>query len=254
MIIFDEKKYAEYLILNGYKNIKYIAMDNIILVKYWKSIGLEEVEIKNKLRSFMGKFQDLFNDSIINYKLNSAMKVGMKYDLLTAICVDITQDEIDQILLLEEKELQKMMFVLLFVWKFRCQPKRFKLTNTDLMSLSGVKVNNNTFWDYMHKITQKNLVTMVGYKNKSYYQVNMVSDGDTVLHIDKFDNVIYYFMHIIEPEKYPLCAKCNTPFSLINNSQKYCSTCAKEVENENHKIRNREHMRRKRSVDETEKP
>lgn len=228
MIIFDEKKYAEDLIKNGYKNIKYIAMDNIILVKYWKSLGFSEEENKNKLRMFMVKFQELFNDNIIKYKLDSAMKVGMKYDLLTDICVGITQKEIEQIQTLESVELQRMMFILLVVWRFKGSPKRFRVSNTDLMNLSGVKVNSNTFWDYIHQITKTNMLVMSEYKNKSYYQINIDESAYIVLHIDKFDNIIDYYMNIIEPEKYICCKKCGVPFSPTNNRQKYCKNCWKE--------------------------
>ena len=231
MIIFDEKKYAENLIKNGYKNIKYIAMDNIILVKYWESLDLQEEEIRKKLRLFMVKFQELFNDNIIKYKLDSAMKVGMKYDLLTNIEVNITQNEIEQIQTLETIELQKMMFILLFVWKFKGSPKRFRISNTDLMNLSGVKVNGNTFWDNIHKITQTKMLAMVEYKNKSYYQVNINESGDKILHINKFDNIIDYYMNIIEPDKYIRC-ECGVPFSPTNNRQKYCKICWEERERE----------------------
>lgn len=227
MIIFDEKKYAENLIKNGYKNIKYIAMDNIILVKYWKSLSNTEEEIKKKLRLFMVKFQELFNDNIIKYKLESAMKVGMKYDLLTNIEVNITQNEIEQIQILDTIELQKIMFILIIVCKFKGSPKRFRISNTDLMSLSGVKVNGNTFWDNIYKITKTKMLVMAEYKNKSYYQINLSEDGESIIHIDKFDNIIDYYMSIVEPDKYIDC-ECGMPFCPTNNRQKYCKSCWKE--------------------------
>ena len=232
MIIFDEKKYAENLIKNGYKNEKYIAMDNIILVKYWKSIGLSEEEVKNKLRLFMVKFQELFNDNIIKYKLNSAMKVGMKYDLLTNVCVGITNKEIEQIQTLETIELQRMMFILLVVWRFKGSPKRFRISNTDLMNLSSVKVNGNVFWNNIHEITKTKMLSMVEYRNKSYYQINIEENWEIILYIDKFDNVIDYYMSIIDPDKYMFCDKCGVPFLPTNNRQKYCKICFVDVNRE----------------------
>ena len=243
MIIFDEKKYAENLIKNGYKNIKYIAMDNIILVKYWKSKGISENEIKNKLRLFMVKFQELFNDNIIKYKLNSAMNVGMKYELLTDVCVGITQKEIEQIQTLETIELQRMMFILLVVWRFKGSPKRFRISNTDLINLSGIKVNGNTFWDYIHQMTKTKILSMIEYKFKSYYQFNIEECEKIVLHIDKFNNVIDYYMNIVEPEKYMLCEKCSIPFLPTNNSQKYCRSCYYEL----HKQWQKESMKKQRN-------
>lgn len=207
-------------------------MDNIILAKYWKSLGFSEEEIRNKLRTFMARFQDLFNDNIIKYKIDSAIKVGMKYDLLTDICVGITQKEIEQIQKLETIELRKMMFILLVVWRFKGSPKRFRISNVDLMRLSSVKVNSSTFWDHIHQITKTNMLVMSEYKNKSYYQINIDESPYIVLHINKFDNIIDYYLSLVEPEKYIHCEKCNTPFSPTNNKSKYCPTCAKEVDRE----------------------
>ena len=65
MIIFDEKKYAENLLRNGYQNRKYINNDNIILVKYWKYKGFNKEKIRKKLKAFMEEYQNLFNSDII---------------------------------------------------------------------------------------------------------------------------------------------------------------------------------------------
>ncbi len=230
MIIFDEKAYAENLIKNGYKNKKYISYDNIILVKYWKSIGLLENEIKDKLSRFMNEFENLFSSAnIVGSKVNKAIEVGMKYDLLTDVVVEITQDELDRINGLETLELRKMMFVFLVVWKFRGMPQRLKITNTDILKLSKVKANNDVFWDYIYGITQSGMLSMVEYKRKSYYRVHMEEHGDVVLHIDKFDDLINYYLSLVEPERYKDCEKCGVPILITTSNNKYCTGCAKKI-------------------------
>lgn len=241
MIIFNEKTYAENLIKNGYKNKKYIAFDNIILVKYWKSLGLEEPEIKKKLQGFMSEFQDLFSGSnIIGYKVNKAIEVGMKYDLLSDVCVEITQGEINKINVLETIELKKMMFVFLLVWKFKGKPQRLKITNTDVKRLAKVKVNNNVFWDYIYGITQSKMLSMVEYQNKSYYRVDIIEEGKIVLWINKFDDVIDYYLSLVEPEKYKECECCKKPILITNGNKKYCAICAQE------EIKKRDRIRKQR--------
>lgn len=232
MIIFDEKFHAENLIKNGYKNNKYIGFDNIILVKYWHSLGLQEKEITNNLRQFMIEFQNLFNDNIIKYKIDKAIEVGLKYKLLTGVSVDILESEIEQIKSLEMIELQKMMFVFLLVWKFKGKPQRLRITNTDIMNLARVKVKNDVFWDYIYKITQTKMLSMVEYKNKSYYRINILEEGNVILHIEKFDNIIDNYLSLVEPEKYQNCEKCGDLIEQVNNRQKYCKSCWKEVERE----------------------
>lgn len=250
MIIFDEKTYAENLIKNGYKNKKYISFDNIILVKYWKSIGLLENEIKDKLYGFMNEFENLFSSAnIVGSKVNKAIEVGMKYDLLTDIVVEITQGELNKINSLETLELRKMMFVFLVVWKFRGMPQRLKITNTDVLKLSKVKANNDAFWDYIFGITQSGMLSMIEYRSKSYYRIHMESHGDVVLHIDKFEDLIDYYLSLVEPEKYIRCSECNIPIKASNNRQQYCSACAKEIRREYKTEKQREYRIKMQNVD-----
>jgi len=233
LIIFDEKKYAENLLLNGYKNIKYISYDNIVLVKYWKYLGLQENEIRKKLKDFMIEFQEIYSSDISDSKIDRSIKIGMQYYLYTDITVNINDKEIELINTLETMELRKMMFILLLVWKFKGKPQRFKLSNVDLMKLSEVKVNNNTFWEYINKITEIKMISLVAYDNKDYYTINFDLDDDVnenVLSINNYSNPIYYYMNLIEPEKYKNCEECGVLIRLGNNRSKYCRDCWKVIE------------------------
>lgn len=238
MIIFDELKYAENIIKNGYKGKKYVSYDNIILVKYLKYKGWSEIEIRNFLRNMMVDYEYLFNRNILERKINRAMNKGMKYDLLTGIDVEITDGEIKLINSLDKIELRKMMFVLLVVWKFRGMPKRFKISNEDLMKLSQVRVNNSTFWNYIYQITQTKMLSMVEYKNKSYYRIHIDTfEENSILKINDFDNIIYYYLSLVEPEKYSLCKECGKIIKLTSNRQKYCRDCWKNINQEQTKLR-----------------
>lgn len=227
MIIFDEKAYAEELIKNGYKNKKYITMDNIILVKYWKHLGLNEDQIKEKLQQFMHEFENLFiSNNIIGYKVKKAMLVGMKYDLLTNVKIIVTQGELDEINKLPTLETRKMMFVFLVVWKFKGCMKRFGISNTDVMKLSKVKTTkSDIFWGYIYQITQSGLLSMVEYQHKSYYKINLEESGDVVLEIDKYDDVINYYLSTVEPDNYIQCANCSVPIFITTPNKKYCGRC-----------------------------
>jgi len=254
LIVFDEKKYAENLLLNGYKNIKYICFDNIILVKYWKYLGLQEDEIKIKLKDFMIGFQELYSIDTSNSKIDNAIKIGMQYDLSTDIDVQINNKEIELINKLETIELRKMMFILLLVWKFRGKPKRFKLNNIDLLRLSEVKVNNNVFWDYINEITKSQMLSMIAYQNKDYYTINFDLesedniDNKVVFCINNFNNPIYYYMSLIEPEKYKTCEECRVVIKVISNNHKYCPICWKEHRKEQQKKWDRTKRNRKSDI------
>ena len=179
----------------------------------------------------MVDFENLFSGAnIISHKIKKAMDVGMKYDLLTDISVQITQGELDCINKLPSIETRKMMFVLLVVWKGRGNPKRFKISNTDLMKLSGVKTtSSDVFWNYIYQITQSNMLSMIEYKNKSYYTINLDESGYTVLDIKNFEYIIDYYLQTIEPDRYKYCENCNVPILITKPKRKYCYTCGKII-------------------------
>ncbi|NMA31161.1 MAG: hypothetical protein GX941_05080 [Candidatus Methanofastidiosa archaeon] len=245
MIIFDEKKYAENLLRNGYKNRKYINNDNIILVKYWKYKGFNKEKIKKKLKAFMEEYQNLFNSDIIDIKINRAMKIGMNYDLSTGITIDILDNEIEEINKLDKIELRKMMFILLVVWKFRGMPKRFRMTNIDIIKLSEVNLYHNAFWDCIFEITKSGLLSMKQYKNKDYYVVNMKQKGNIIFQISNFTNPIDYYMQLIEPENYKKCEECGVVIKITSNRKTYCDSCWREIERELRKEINKKYYESK---------
>ena len=242
--MFDELKYAENIIKNGYKNKKYINYDNIILVKYWKHKGCDKQEIKVKLKSLMKDFQNLYNDNIINYKIHRALEIGMKFELEFNKIVEIYQSELDTIGLLNDIELQKILFVLLVVWKYKNKNK-FRITNSDILKLAEVKCNNNKFWDYLHCIFPTGYMNLVEYKNKDYYKINIPEEGNLVLTIDNFNNIINYYLSYLYPENYMKCQECEVPIRITNGNLKYCKDCAREIELINHRERNKKWYQKK---------
>ena len=231
MIIFDEKKYAEDLIKNGYKDKTRIVLDNIILVKYWKYSGLSESEIKKKLEDFMIDFKHRYNSNIIPYHIRKALNQGLRYPLVFDKVVNITQKEIDIINSIDVLELRKVLFVLLVIWKFRDKQK-FMISNNNLKKLAKVKCKNSVFWDYLHRLHDLGCLKAFVYKCKPYYKLNIEECGDIVLNIKNYDDIISYYLSMIYPDEYIYCSICGIPIKQTSNRRKYCSSCWKERERE----------------------
>lgn len=227
MIIFDEKKYAENLIKNGYKDKTRIVLDNIILVKYWKYLGFSEDEIRKKLEKFMIDFKYMYNSDIVPYNVHKALKQGLKYPLVFDKIVNITQKEIDTINSIDDLELRKILFVLLVIWKFRDKNK-FMISNNNLKKLANVKCKNSVFWDYLHKLHDLGYLKAFVYKYKPYYKLYIEEGGNVILSIKNYDDIISYYLSIIYPEEYIYCSICGIPIKQTSNRRKYCSSCWKE--------------------------
>jgi hypothetical protein len=84
------------------------------------------------------------------------------------------------------------------------------------------------FWDYIHTITSKEYVSLIEYKNRAYYKVNIPEEGEKVISINNFDNVIDYYLYTLYPEQYKKCEECKKLIRIKNNRSKYCKECAKK--------------------------
>lgn len=253
MIIFDEKKYAEDLLKNGYKNKKRVCLDNVILVKYFKYLGYSEEEIKNKLRELMKDFKYLYNSNILEYEVKKAYSLGYKYDLVFDKVVNITQKEIDTINSIDDLELRKILFVLLVIWKFRDKQK-FMISNNNLKKLAKVKCKNSAFWDYLHKLHNLGYLKAFVYKCKPYYKLYIEEGGNVVLSIKNYDDIISYYLSIIYPKEYTHCAICGIPIKKTSNRRKYCSSCWKDKELERQRIKWHKYKNRYRPATALENP
>ena len=253
MIIFDEKKYAEYLLKNGYKNKKRVCLDNIILVKYFKYLGYSEEEIKNKLRELMKDFKYLYNSNILEYEVKKAYSLGYKYNLVFDKVVNITQKEIDTINSIDDLELRKILFVLLVIWKFRDKQK-FMISNNNLKKLANVKCKNSVFWDYLHKLHDLGYLKAFVYKCKPYYKLYIEEGGNVVLSIKNYDDIISYYLSIVYPEEYTYCAICDMPIKQTSNRRKYCSSCWKDKELKRQRIKWHKYKNRYRPATALENP
>lgn len=231
MIIFDELKHAEDIIKHGHKNERNITYDNIILVKYWRYRGLNEDEIKKQLKYIMTDFKYLFNRNILEHKIRKAVKIGMKHDLVTGTIVEITDKDIEAINFLPTIELKKIMFVLLVVWKFK-KLSRFVISNRDLMQLSKVNVSYGTLCNYLHQIIKTKMLNVEVYKGKLHYRIHIDSGDNVILRISNFDNLVYYYLQLLEPDKYKECENCGAIIRITSNRKKYCRKCWKIKEQE----------------------
>ncbi len=228
MIIFDQKKYAEDVINNGYSSKRHINRDNIILVKYWKYMGLNKSEIESNLRKFMSRYKYLYNRNILDSRIRRAMNIGMRYELVTGVTVEILDNEIELINQLDTTQQRRLMFVLLVIWKFWGM-EDFRASNKDIIGLTKTKMRNDVFWNNIHQITKKGLLCKRKYREKDYYVVNMKQVGKPIITINNYKNLIYHYLALDEPEKYGYCEECGAIIKITSNRKIYCRACWREV-------------------------
>lgn len=233
MIIFDEMKYAENMLRNGFKTKNKIVYELNILTKYLYSKFENDSVVKGKLIEFCKKNIDHFNNDEWYNIINKTLSFAKKSKLITSKEVHITQKELSIITNIEDVREQKVAFVLLVLYKFY-NYKKFEVVIEDLYRLCKMNINSKTKLKLLQSLTSKNLIdiTMGGKRWVKFSD----QDGETVITIKDFDDFIYEHMKYIGEEGFSGCEVCDKAIKLTNNKKKYCRSCALSKKNEQNKL------------------
>ena len=259
-MIFNELEYAKKMLIKGFIGDRY-TMELKILAKYYNKIdGLKTDAIKVKLKEFCKKYLPKYNEVLHLEMIIKASRYGVqkKNTLLNMPPVSITKSELNKIESLNNIKLEAIAFtalVLSKIDKYRSKKKikkdEYYCNNFKEMFInSKVRSDKEQREDYIGKLKETDLFDLTVFVT---LKVNFVEESEEPeFTIEKYDNFVFEYLNY-KGENVDYCVKCCSPFIPTNNFQTYCKVCAKETENKNHKERNREHMRKKRSVDEGEK-
>jgi hypothetical protein len=271
-MIFNELKYVEEMLKNGFLQTKYL-LELKLLAKYLNKVeGLTKNKIKIRLKEFCKENWTKYNEvkclSIVqkatNYGINNSNQ------LFTAEKINIYQSELDHIKSLQDIKLERLAFSFLVLSKVNRYRRNFYIKiKEDIQNKkdinkekkTGIKINrelskiNEKYYinsiseslkyakvsikksiqsDYIKILSDKKLIklTMVGSIEVLFVEV---SNNNIIFSIDLSDNFIYEYLKYIG--LYKSCEKCNKPISPTNNKNKYCKECAKEVKMELDRLR-----------------
>ena len=228
------------------------------LVKHYFSIGMNKPQIYDSV----DKFFELNFPDYNKIKWQKSFEGMIKYvhktkdfELLDINKVEITENELIPIVKLNNKKLEKLAFTLLVYAKIYNQlnekddnwvNEEHKYIFSDAKIIVGVKDQGKM----LHNLKELGLVDSSVMVNSTNIKVNYADlESPVVLIISDFRNYVYEYLKW-KGENIIKCQECEILFYPNNNLNKYCKVCAIKVEKINHKERNREHMRKKRSVDE----
>jgi len=266
-MIFNELEYAKKMINSGFIQDKYSKELRILAKYYNKELNLKTDKIKEKLKEFCEKYLPKYNEVLHLDMIIKASRYGVKKNnrLLKIQSILITKNELTTIESLKDIKLETFSFVTLVLSKInkfveenykdhkkkKCNKKyEYYCNNLKEMFISSkIRCNKEQRESYIDLLSQTSLFD---YTIFGTFKVNFVDEiEEVVIEINKYENFVLEYMKY-KGENIGYCEVCEIPFYPTNNFQKYCKTCAKEIEKENHKDRNREYMRKVRSVDEGE--
>ena len=114
MIIFCEKKHAEWMLENGFHNFM-SSQDLSILARYLKYIGKNKTQIKSDLIDFCKRYNPEFNEVIYDKKIRWVIGTCDKYKLRITMSIKVTEKELETIKSVKNYKYEKILFVMLVI-------------------------------------------------------------------------------------------------------------------------------------------
>jgi hypothetical protein len=253
-MILNEKEMALKSIETGYIDYKKPTNTIRTLIKYFYSNGLDKTQIRDEIENFMEKYYIDFNSASWQTTLDNMVKTYAKekHNLIKIDSVNITNSEWNKILSINNIKLEKILFILLVYAKVlnKVNAQNNNWVNKECNVL--FKAAKLTETGKQQRLILKQLGDM-GYiqipimVNGTSVRVDFVDEQSEVIYeLTDFDNIILSYLKL-KGENIKMCETegCNHLIKITNNKKKYCDECAKEIEKENHKIRQQNYIKRK---------
>lgn len=238
MIIFDEYKHAEKMLLSGFQTSKSNKFELQILATYFREQGMKNKEIEESLKKFCKKFMNNYNEASHYELIDQKVKKSKKYKLKRANLITITRAELEIISREESLKVRKLMFVYLVLAKYYMSNNHTTkyyvgVEDNEIYKLCDMYMRKQEKLDFMHYLTKKgyikptiNMSSVVNYVNE---------DSEPVIALIPDNDMVYYYEQYLG-DLFINCSVCGCLVKKRSNNTKYCSECASKIKNGSIKI------------------
>lgn len=243
-IILNEVKYAEQ-ILSGEEPANKPYATLTLLGKYYRQkVGLKPMETITALNDFMVSHYNDYNPDSWEEVIEKIAK-SKKYLIRELDHIEIMQTELDCIALIDDLNLQKIMFTMLCYAKFynAINPQNNNWINTDIAEIFKIaRVNTRCRKDKllilnkllnMAKCDGEPYISLSKKNTNTNVKLNFLDmSGKPVLQISDFRELGYAYLQYLGKEQFTHCEKCSLLIKKGKRRPKYCSNCAKNINRE----------------------
>lgn len=214
-----------------------------VLTKYYLGNGITKEEIEVKLDAYMKEYYKGYKPSKWKDLINQLVKSVSNYNSYAMCDVDsvyVTENEWFSIISLNNKQLEKLAFILLVYCKINkiknpdCNNK-INQKLSDLLTEAGLQRTDESKL-LLNKLYSLGFISMGLSCNSTSIKLNYIEDkGKPKIAIDNFINVISYYDEYKNNKKYVACECCKKRIIPKSNASKYCQKCSKKIKNEQNK-------------------
>lgn len=233
-LILNEYKYVEE-ILGDLKNIKVDTTKKIIvLIKHYKSIGMNREQILGRIQDIMMNNYPEFNLSLWDEFLRKLVKTysNSKYALRKIESIDIYKEEMNYIVSKKDAKLERILFMMLVYAKIG----GFNgWINTDISNVfrdAKASSTKKNMYLYIHKLKEKGIVDVQKQVDGRNVKIDFMKEsGDIVISITDFiDPIMDYYKYIGLKVKVCEGEGCNKRILVKGKRDKYCKECKKKIQ------------------------
>lgn len=235
-LILNERDYAEQILF--YNEFCGDPISDLgIAAKYFFAEGYPQKVVKRKICELLIRCDPTANIVKWDHILDRQVKRASKRRLVEIDYIAITKSEMDKIGALQNRTIKKMAFAYL------CVAKYFNLVNEhnngwtnlalkDICSMGGVALPVDKQFAMRGELARLGYLQLSIIVDNVNARVLFIDDAsDEVLRItDMHDLGNQYFLYCGEP--YIYCEVCGALVRKRSNRMRYCSDCAKKVDNE----------------------
>lgn len=222
MIILCEKKYAEGLLLKGFKkNMSFIDLS--ILAKYFKYIGKNKAQIRDGLLLFCHQYGIDFNEVLFDKRVRSAANSSDKYKLRVFEPIGITGKEIESIRSVSDYRHQKILFVILVISKLLSSSDRqeyyINIPFTEILRIAKVSLSVSDRNALMLAFNKCGLLTAT---LNGTFKLNYVDSEQKnfTITVDNEEDIVSFFPFT--------CSICGEETLRTGRNHRLCKSCWKE--------------------------
>ena len=243
-LILNEKRVADEIIVNNNMiESPYNCINILIKYYYLKDNSVTKLDllykILNNLDRCMGdNYKKSYWEDAVTKKIDSFFKSIRKYGdenvkLSEIDKINITKEEVCRIKEVEDKKIQRVMFIMLVYSKVTNKLNSndsywFNQSITNIMKESRIanKDEKTSILYYLNSngyITDNARIDRIGFRVNYAYE-----ESENEIVITDFDECIHYWLMYLG-EKWKRCSECGKWVKLTNNRVKYCKACAKKI-------------------------
>lgn len=243
MYKYNEKKYVDYILKNGF-GTKHINNELRLLAIHYKEKGKSEEEREKSLYEFCDKHMQSFDRVEYFKKINTALNHAKKKEskLIEVESVSVGEKELNYIDVLElSHEYKRIIFTLLVLNKLSKEVHRQKNPENlneeyyfggsnkaykELIDSSKVPMKNKKIHSIISELASMGTVEIRG---NGYIKLSFVyeleDDSESVIKIEHYDEIGHYYDLYKGENRVKECEECKKPIKMKNNRTKYCSDC-----------------------------